>query len=123
MKTLYCSRECGLKGRNWRPINPNGHIHSSGYVRLHLPGGGKKLMQRHVMEQELGRPLERTESVHHKNGDKLDNRPENLELWTRYQPSGQRVADKVAYAIEILKQYPDFARLAGYELAAVHSSS
>jgi len=39
------------------------------------------------------------------NGDKLDNRIENLELWTRSQPAGQRVEDKIAWARDFLIQY------------------
>ena len=39
------------------------------------------------------------------NGDRLDNRIENLELWTTSQPSGQRVEDKIAWAKEFLAEY------------------
>jgi hypothetical protein len=40
-----------------------------------------------------------------KNGDCVDNRLENLELWSTKNPKGQRVVDKVAYAHSILSEY------------------
>lgn len=57
------------------------------------------------MEEKIGRLLLAEESVHHLSGVKDDNRPENLELWVRPQPSGIRVSDAVAWAREILARY------------------
>jgi hypothetical protein len=88
---------------SWVPGHPRGG--KSGYVFVHIL----------VMEQLLSRYLLPQESVHHLNGVRDDNRPENLELWTRPQPVGIRASDAVAWAREVLARYegnPDLARAA-----------
>ena len=57
------------------------------------------------MEQALGRPLRDGENVHHLNGQRADNRLENLELWYDKQPKGQRVHDKREWAQWFLLEY------------------
>ena len=57
------------------------------------------------METILGRPLLSSEHVHHKNGQRTDNRPENLEMWDGRQPAGQRVEDKIDWAILYLEEH------------------
>jgi len=89
----------------------NKQIDKEGYVLLYMPDhpncsvSGLYSEHRLVMEQTLGRVLAKGENVHHKNGIRNDNRAENLELWSSRQPKGQRVEDKVEYAMEILKAY------------------
>jgi len=71
-------------------------------------GGGRaetQFQHRVVMEEILGRSLLKHENVHHINGVRDDNRPENLELWSKSQPAGQRVTDKLAWAREIIALY------------------
>lgn len=82
----------------------SGSINSHGYRRIFV-NARPKLEHRVVMERSLGRPLLDHEEVHHRNGQRADNRLENLELWSTSQPSGQRVQDKLCWAIEIVKLY------------------
>lgn len=78
-----------------------------GYRYHSIKGVGRFAEHRLMMEAHMGRALLPDETVHHKNGDRGDNRIENLELWSSSHPPGQRVADKVAWAREILARYAD----------------
>lgn len=88
----YCSHKCaGLGNRK-----ENGYITPSGYVMMTIgeAGNGQRIAQhRYVMEQMLGRTLFDFEKVHHKNGIRSDNEPDNLEIWLNGHPAGQRLQD------------------------------
>lgn len=102
-------------------IAPNGYRYVSAADHPNAGGNGRILEHRLIMSRSLGRPLRDDETVHHKNGDRSDNRltkghelggcPStccNLELWSTLQPYGQRVEDKIGWAVELLMRYrPD----------------
>lgn len=99
-------------GHTARPVNKVGEWRESshGYITRQRLIDGKRITEyehRVVMGQMIGRDLLKTETVHHINGNKTDNRPENLELWVTHQPSGQRPADLLRYAYEIIARYGD----------------
>lgn len=85
----------------------------SGYLKVYVPDSGMAnsrgdvLQHRFVMGEHLGRDLLPEETVHHINGDRTDNRIQNLELWVSRHPKGQRVVDLVAFAREVLDRYAD----------------
>lgn len=92
-----------------------GHKTAQGYIMIKVDGKQRPL-HRIIMEEYLGRPLERHENVHHINGIRDDNGLENLELWSVQQPSGQRAIDKIKFAISILEQYKDTPLMKDEEL-------
>jgi len=103
-----CRTEAGPANSNWRGGKTR---HKAGYVmvraRDHPRAGRGSYVFEHILVAEcpLGRHLVPGESVHHVNGVRDDNRPENLELWTRPQPAGIRVSDAIAWARQIYDRY------------------
>jgi hypothetical protein len=95
----------GRQRKNKVSVNQNGYIEIYEPENPNATLNGRVLEHRKVMSEHLGRELIKTETVHHINGNRSDNRLENLELWSSAQPPGQRVEDKVKHAIEILERY------------------
>lgn len=103
----------GVESNNWKGGR---YVDKKGYILIldaNRQNSKTKYTFEHrlVMEKHLGRPLLRTETVHHKNGDRQDNRIDNLELWRGSHGNGKRYADmtpedlekEIAILQEILK--------------------
>lgn len=89
--SIFCNNECYFK---WKHINPNKRAYKNkifvgGYYYIYMPEHPNAIKKhryiaehRYVVEQKIGRYLTKNEIAHHINGNKQDNRPENLECMT-----------------------------------------
>ena len=91
-RTHWKDRSCV---QSWKKNpRPDRYVDNTGYTVVRVDG---RIRPEHrvVMAEILGRPLVKGESVHHKNGQRSDNRPENLELWVGPIRHGARASDLV----------------------------
>lgn len=109
-----CSRRCYEIGRS-TPVGTR-QVNDDGYILVFRPESseawkgdhrkaGWALEHRIVMSEMIGHPLPKGSTVHHRNGTRSDNRPENLELWASTHRPGQRVLDLLEYADWILATF------------------
>lgn len=102
-----CHRCKATRGELTKEANPwwkgGKRVHKSGYIYILIDeddpmrcmAGREAIVFEHrlVMARHIGRPLTDNETVHHRNGNKTDNRIENLELWIGNHSNGIRLDD------------------------------
>jgi len=105
----FCSLSCtGKAGSAHIAASARGYyVDKHGYRILMngKRGGYKQPEHRAVMEAHIGRALKPHETVHHKDGNRQNNALDNLELWSTRHGKGQRVADKIEFCIDFLREY------------------
>jgi hypothetical protein len=108
----FCSLECRSKGVMSVAVGKGqGYLDKHGYV---LVAGVPE--HRTVMERVMGRKLTPEETVHHKDGNRTNNDPANLELWDTRHGKGQRVEDRLAWCMEYIASHPEIMKELGHKL-------
>ena len=80
----FCSCTCSgiaIRGENNSRYKA-GSLTDGGYVRINV-NRKQKYEHQHIMEQHLGRKLEKNEIIHHIDGNGFNNDIENLQIMTR----------------------------------------
>ena len=99
--------------RPWNAGVGKGWVNTRGYKQCSVTENGKRRQlaeHRVLMEQHLGRRLSPREVVHHRNGDMLDNRIENLEVLdvaehNRLHHNGSKRSDSARASMAATAQY------------------
>jgi hypothetical protein len=111
-KCKKCSlEEKEIENKKIKQIDRAGYIRvkSSGHPRANTHG----YVLEHILivEKRIGRFVGKTETIHHINGIRSDNRDENLELWDKNHPPGQRNSEKMPFYMAELEAKCDPAAL------------
>lgn len=104
-KEIAKERMTGPNNLYWK--GGKGSINKKGYREIRHGEDRGKLEHRLVWERHYNVKLKPHQNIHHINGDRKDNRIENLELWDTSQPPGQRVEDKIKFYQELMEEYKD----------------
>ena len=105
IKDILRNRMTGENHYDWK--GGNATLTGKGYKEFRHGDLRGKLEHRYIYETHYGVKLKPHQNIHHINGDRTDNRIENLELWDVAQPSGQRVEDKIKFYFQLVQEYKD----------------